>query len=282
MRYKIQIVTLPGEGLKGSYLVYLLCDIWRRDGHMISVGPVDKLEADLGILHIDRTWIPEQVLPKDLHNRPLLNGRVLDISKRRVSRLILDQEDKYQGPVIIKTNANFFGLRDRKKGRLSTFLRRLHQSLARRASWQMARQLIPGQYPVLEYKEQVPKWVWKREELIVEKFVPEIEDDLYVLRLWLFFGDREYGVKMWSKNPVVKSGDIVGHEYIDEVPDELRKMRETLSFDFGKFDYVMVDGKPILVDANKTPCISSSSSSPSPNILNLAEGIDSYIGTHVQ
>ena len=280
MPYKIQIVTLPTEGMKGSYMVNLLCDIWRREGHDIAVGSVDRLEADIGILHIDRTWVQEGSLPENLHSRPLLNSKALDISKRHVSELIIDREDEYAGPVIIKTDANHFGLRDKEGGRLSTLLRLQHQRLARRISWQMARQLVPGEYPILEYKEQVPNWVWKREELIVEKFTPEIEGDLYVLRLWLFFGDREYGVKMWSKKPVVKRADIVRYEYIDDVPDEIRGMRATLGFDFGKFDYVMVDGKPILIDANKTPWITPSSNSPTPNMLNLAEGLHSYIRMH--
>jgi hypothetical protein len=277
MQYDIQIITLPEEGMKNQYLLNYLCDIWRNNGHNISVGSSDILEADLGIVHIDRTWVAENVLPINNHDRPLLNGKVLDISKRNISELILEENDEYEGPVIIKTNANYFGLMDHSKNKLSTFFRRHHQTLARRTSWQIARQLIHREYPILDEKTQVPNWVWKREALIVEKFIPEIEDGLYVLRLWLFFGDREYGVKMWSRSPLVKSDGIERYEYINDFPDELRKIRKDLGFDFGKFDYVIVDGKPILIDANKTPALSSSSISPSPKLLNLAEGIHSFM-----
>lgn len=278
MPYKIHVVTLPEEGFGGLYLANLLCELWRGDGHEVSVGAVDRLDADLGLIHIDRTWIPDGAIPENPHGRSLLNSRALDISKRRVSGIILDKDTAYHGPVIIKTNANSFGRRDLDAGRWKRFLRRQHQALARIFPWQVARHL-PDYYPILEYKERVPGWVWNREELIVEKFIAERDGDLYVLRLWIFFGDQEYGAKLWSKSPVVKSANAVRVEYLDEVPDEIREMRTKLGFDFGKFDYVMADGKAILIDANKTPWMSSSSSGPGPNITKLAKGIHSYIGS---
>lgn len=259
MQYNIQVINLPEEGMTKGYLLSSLCDIWRRNGHTVTIGSTDKIESGLAILHIDRTWVSKKVLPVNLNDQPLLNGKVLDISKRLISELILDENDVYEGAVIIKTNANYFGLMDHSKNKFSAFFRRHHQTLARRTSWQMARQLIHREYPILNDKKQVPSWVWKREALIVEKFIPEIEDGLYVLRLWLFFGDREYGVKMWGKSPVVKSDGIERYEYINDVPDELRKIRKALGFDFGKFDYVIVNGKPILIDTNKTPALSSPS-----------------------
>lgn len=89
--------------------------------------------------------------------------------------------------------------------------------------------------------------------LVVEKFTPEIEDGLYVLRLWIFLGQREVVMKLYGRQPIVKSGDLVRFEYIDEVPDELRLERKRLGIDFGKFDFVMNNGEAILLDANKTP-----------------------------
>ena len=41
-------------------------------------------------------------------------------------------------------------------------------------------------------------------------------------------------------------------------PSELEAFREANGFDFGKFDYVEHDGRPILLDINKTPTIVSS------------------------
>ena len=40
-----------------------------------------------------------------------------------------------------------------------------------------------------------------------------------------------------------------------DVPPALRRRRAELGFDFGKFDYVVQDGEPVLLDANRTPAI---------------------------
>jgi hypothetical protein len=37
------------------------------------------------------------------------------------------------------------------------------------------------------------------------------------------------------------------------VPDEIRAERERMGFDYGKFDFVVNDGKAVLFDANRTP-----------------------------
>lgn len=279
MSHTIHIVTLIKEDFSQSYLLTLLCDIWRSSGYIVSVGPsTETLDADIGIIHIDRTWIPASAIPGNEHSKPLLNGNVLDISKRLVSSRIIDRAENYDGPVIVKSDANYFGSKDQGVGARSIFARRAHQLLVRMSSWTLARQLRFGEYPILQNKELVPRWVWKREDLVVEQFTPEMEDDLYVLRLWIFLGDREYGVKMLADTPIVKSSNMIRYEYIFDVPQEIRTMREVLGFDFGKFDYVISGGIPVLIDANKTPSITSSSDSPGPNLLNLAEGIHSYIG----
>jgi hypothetical protein len=38
-----------------------------------------------------------------------------------------------------------------------------------------------------------------------------------------------------------------------EVHPEIPELAKRMGFDFGKFDYVMHEGKPVLLDANKTP-----------------------------
>jgi hypothetical protein len=52
------------------------------------------------------------------------------------------------------------------------------------------------------------------------------------------------------------------------VPDELRQRRHELGFNYGKFDFVLHQGKANLLDANKTP-------GRPRNLMNLlAEGAD--------
>ncbi len=275
MTNRIQVVTATDQKLKDSYLISRLVTIWRQTGYEVIIGPTDHLDADIGILHIDQTWMRSEDLPSDLNGKQLLNGNVLDISKRRFSNLILDPHTSYAGQVIIKTNANCFGIPERKYQTWKQ-LHKWRQRLAKRFDWRWAHDL-PGTYPVLDHPSAVPKWVWKRDDLIVEKFLPEMDGDLYVLRIWLFFGEREYGARIWSTNPIVKAQNLVRYEYINDVPEDLRIIRSRLGFDFGKFDYVIIDGKAILLDVNKTPTISTSTDTPSNNIHNLAQGIRSYI-----
>lgn len=71
---------------------------------------------------------------------------------------------------------------------------------------------------------------------------------------WYFLGDKDCVSTLLSRSPVVKIANV--DEFVPlhrEVPDEIRRRREELKFDYGKFDYVTVDGKAMLLDANRTP-----------------------------
>ena len=39
----------------------------------------------------------------------------------------------------------------------------------------------------------------------------------------------------------------------EPVPDELRRIRQEMGFDYGKFDYGVVNGEVVLYDVNRTP-----------------------------
>ena len=177
--------------------------------------------------------------------------------------------------MIIKSDANYYGLPEIDQGNKGFFnnLRRRNSKLY---NWRVLRELPRRSYPILDNLHKVPKWVWKREDLVVEKFLPEMDGNLYVLRIWLFFGEREYGAKLWSKNPIVKASNFTSYEYIDDVPDSLRAIRKSIGIEFGKIDYVLVDGKAIVLDINKTPTSSAPVNRVSPNTVKLAEGLDSF------
>lgn len=279
MTLHIQVITLPNERFPASSLINCLAEIWREQGHRITVGPVKNLEADVGIVHIDRTWISESWLPENPRGIPLLNGSLLDISKRRISRNLLQRDSGYQGPVMIKTNANYFGWPERASSSSPTMLQFYHMLIRKKIPWRWTRLFLPGSYTVLDAMDQLPAWVWRRDDLVVEKFLPEKDGNEFVLRTWLFFGPREYGVRMFSRNPVVKAGGITRYEYIDDFPDSLRKVRDELKVDFGKFDYVMVNGEAVLLDVNKTPSMTMAnpSSGHSPNMLKLASGLECFL-----
>ena len=129
--------------------------------------------------------------------------------------------------------------------------------LRRQLPWRLARQLPARDYPVLPHRDRVPAWVWRRQDLVVERFIPERAGRNYVLRMYLFFGDRGVVYRMEADRPVIKAQGIVGFETTyDEPPPEIAEARVALGFDFGKFDYVLHEGRPVLLDVNKTPAVS--------------------------
>ena len=84
---------------------------------------------------------------------------------------------------------------------------------------------------------------------------------------------------MLANVPIIKSHHIIEREEVD-VPPELQAWRERLGFDYGKFDYVVRDGVPILIDANRTPGAPDGHRT-NPEIIRsmdrLATGIDDFI-----
>ena len=65
-------------------------------------------------------------------------------------------------------------------------------------------------------------------------------------------GSRERCTRSITSDKISKASDILRYEPA-EVPPEIRLERERLGFDFGKFDFVIYDGEPVLLDANRTP-----------------------------
>ena len=275
MSHHVHVITAGDDDHLDRYLIGRLAAIWREEGHRVTVGPCEQLEADVGILHLDQTRVDAADLPRNPYSRPLLNGNALDISKRQVSSNLLTRDSIYSGAVIIKTDANHVGRPERAMAS-SSFGQRLRTRIGRRLPWRWTRELYTTDYPVLEDVSQVPDWVWARHDFIVERFRAEREGDQYVLRNWMFFGEEEYGARLYSHSPIVKLSNITHYDYLTTFPQELREARRRLGFDFGKFDYVEVDGEVVLLDANKTPW-SGSSSTAAPNLRRLARGLQPYL-----
>ena len=87
--------------------------------------------------------------------------------------------------------------------------------------------------------------------MVLERFCPEFEDGLYHVRLYQFLGDRHTCTRISSPQPIVNDLSTVRSESIAVHP-EIEKIRRKLKFDYGKFDYVMHNGEPVLLDMNKT------------------------------
>ena len=262
------LVHQHGSFDKPRYFMREIAEVWRERGHRISVahGPTRRpVEADVAVLHVDLTVVPADHLEFLRAYPVVINGGVTDISKRVISRSILSASDVYDGPVIVKTNRNYGGI--------------MEAQLAARTKSRSgpAFSCEPKDYAVYRSAREVPAATWANPDLVVEKFLPEQRDGCYCLRTWVFMGDRETNSLSWSRQPIVKSDAVIRREPVADVPEELRQMRQSLGFDFGKFDYAIVDGRVVLYDANRTPAVGNFSREQfMPRIRLLAEGLRAF------
>ncbi|MEH6629153.1 MAG: hypothetical protein V7739_22200 [Motiliproteus sp.] len=136
---------------------------------------------------------------------------------------------------------------------------------------------INREYSIYRTYSEIPASVFSNQNLTVEKFVPEVEDNCYAIRHWVFCGEKEHCSRYVSENKVIKGNNVV-KKIRSEIPDALRKIREELGFDFGKFDFVIHDGKPILFDSNKTPGLPPYNGDETKRAINnLADGLQALL-----
>jgi hypothetical protein len=228
----------------GNYLLFNVLQAMRRRGHRwrATNGP-NKLKGDIAILHVDNTIITEPYLALAAQYRLALNFATADISKRRISGLLLSPIENWDGPVMIKSNLNHNGYPEaRHNARAAgTGLLPPHPGAE-----------IIADYTVLPALAEVPKTIWENPAFVVERFLPELDAQGYALRSWVFLGNAERCTRRVSTEPVVRSLNCFPPTAV-EVPESLRAERARLGFDYGKFDFVIHDGKAVLLDVNRTP-----------------------------
>jgi len=252
------------------YMLFDLLEELKRRGHSVQIvrGTSAKPAADIAVLHLDATVTPPDYVDYARRFPFCLNLGAADISKHRISGAVIGQGDDWQGQVIVKSSLNHWGTPERQ----------LNQR-ARRAG---RPEPFPGveafeRYEIHAALADVPAEVFERRDLIVEKFIPEPEPDGFAARFWLFCGERERCTRHVSPQSLVKGDDTIRREAVP-VPDELRALRRQLGFDYGKFDFVMHEGRAVLLDANKTPGRARNLSSfITAGNANLADGFEGLI-----
>jgi hypothetical protein len=248
-------------------LVKLMIPRWEAVGFRVVVV-TDKdpfVPADVALLHVDLSVIPDSCRRLAERYPVVLNGRVLDIRKRAFSRLVLERTEPYDGEVIVKTDWNCGGGRELRRGilesRMGPVLRRLkiEESVYRKMKklealrpLQRRRVVSVGHYPVFPDRSAVPEGVWDNPNLVVERFVPERIGSDYCCRSWVFFGSAGVTRRVIAPHAVARANARL-EETCDPIPEELRAIRAQMGFDYGKFDYGIVDGKAVLYDVNRTP-----------------------------
>jgi hypothetical protein len=240
------------------YLICELAEMWREMGLdvLFVYGTDEFVPANVAILHIDLSVVPQEYLQFARGYRVCLNGTVADIRKSTISTLTVGRDDSYDGPVIVKSNLNNAANPERllayskalRKDRL--LYRRVLRRLGLHRSVPFAARTALD-YQLFDSLRDVPKRYFHGSDYVVEKFLPERVGDMYYLRLYQFLGTREIATRIGSRHPIVCAATMVSSERIDPHPDIVAR-RHQLNFDYGKFDYVMHDGTAILLDTNKT------------------------------
>jgi hypothetical protein len=260
------LIHRHGSFDRNTYLLSEVAEVWRQSGLQITVlpGPQPNVTADLAILHVDLTVAPQDHLDFVDQFPRAINAGVADISKRAISSNLVRQGDGFEGPVILKSDRNSGGYRE--------------ACLAAKGLMPPCTVFPPARYTIFRSVAAVPPVIWQRPDLVVERFLPERSGEFFCLRTWVFLGDKETHSLSFSKKPIVKSSNVVQRQPLGEVPDELRQIRQRLKFDYGKFDYCLVDGRPVLYDANRTPTLGRFTPEEfMPRIRLLAEGIHSFL-----
>ncbi len=240
------------RGLPLSYLIDHYAEYWREDGHEVLplYGVRESVPADVLIVHVDLSVVPDEYLEFARRYPLVVNGEVKDIRKSTFSRLLLQPGEPYGGKVIVKSNFNYAGVPERTLG---VPLDPNGVSASFFGS--------PQDYQIFENPSAVPTTLFNDPNVVVEKFQPETESGVYFLRTMLFLGERVTCGRMASRNPIVNASSQMRMEFVEPHP-EMMKLRKEMKFNYGKFDYVIHNGQPLLLDANKTPAAVNFLASP--------------------
>ncbi len=260
------------------YYLSNLIELWENQGIQVHIsGGTHYFPADVALLHVDTTLVEDKFMELSARYPVTINGRVRDISKRQFSKVLLNQNDAYQGPVIVKTDANFGGILEYRTAVEAGKKEILPQDIQR--PWRKIEYLDSNKYPVFNNITRVPQGVWRNPKLIVEKFLPErTSAGEFRIRTCLFLGEQEVGLWYASPDPVIKFVNATSRGLLDSVPEALREAREEQGFDYGRFDYTEVDGEVIIFDMNRTPVVGAHGMEliPDEQHLALANAITQY------
>lgn len=279
---KIAVLFHKGTRNPAVYKVHYLAEFWREDGHDVVYlyGTRRFVPADILLVHVDLSVVPSEYLRFAQRYPVVLNGQLADIRKSHLSMSLLGPNDPWTGPVIVKTDLNFGGDPER----------RLAPTVAERIFWKLAEYAercgpIPASlarrsgYPVFRGIAEVPTRWFSRRDVVVEKFLPEMEEGLYHVRICQVLGDRCICSRLASRDPMVRGHNRISAVEIERHPVVDRWRRE-LGLDYGKIDYVMSGAEPVLLDVNKTIGTFIRQGAPEPERRRrryLAEGIRSFL-----
>ena len=252
---RVVVLFHENELNPARYVIHHLAEFWRHDGHRVDyvVGTKRFVPADAVVVHVNLSIVPQSYVDYAARYPIAINGRVTDIRKSRVSDHLVLPGDEWDGPVIVKSDLNYGGVPERRLS-MSALQRRLPRlsRLVRCVTTRLRAERSPVlEYGVFESIDEVPDEVFDDPRLVVERFLPEIADGAHHLRIVQFLGDRYKCTRLRSEHRIIKAHRSSSTD--DMEPHlEVFRWRERFGLDYGKLDYVVHEGIPVLLDVNKT------------------------------
>jgi hypothetical protein len=258
---------------------------------VLQKGLKRHVEGRVVINQVDLTVTPPEYAAY-MDDFPIaLNGHLLDISKTITcpEETFVSLQQHYDGPVIVKTQLNHGGSGEKQAFQgvcgpgcriTQVFQRLFDPESGTDHDWRTTRYLEPRNYPIFSTPEHVPAGVWDNKNLVVQRLYTERDEDgLYCLRFWYVLGDRDFHVVCKGNDPVIKGNNIIRRQVVEiDTPVSLLLSRQRLGVDFGRFDYILVDGEAVVLDVNRTPTMSAAAIGHYRHQwLDLAHGIFNYM-----
>lgn len=274
----ILIISHENEPLEPPYkhLIHRVRESWQRDGWTVldARGTKKRIPADVAFLHVDLSVVPQEYVDFARSYPVAINAGIRDIRKSVVGRIRVLPGDGYAGPVIVKSALNSAGIPEHRLGLgQRSWLSAIHGELlaAIAPKWKLK------DYPIYPSADDVPPAVFRSDDVVVERFLPEVHDGLYCLREWYFLGDASVNrAELW-RGPVISSGNAAP-DLVEPTPPEVISLRRELGIDYGKIDYTMHEGRPVVFDVNKTVGTGTFMSDAATALAQtLAKGLDSLL-----
>ena len=216
-----------------------LSDVWEADGvEVLHLAGVERAPAaDVLLVHVDLSVVPDEYLTFAARYESVVNGRVKDIRKSKISQHLVQPNDGWSGPVIVKSDLNCAGRGEALFGkRYPGFPFPIRQQ---------------SDYRVYESANEVPREYFGHPLLVVERFLPERDGSRHFARSYHFVGDVSTTVRLGSSEAIVLGHTSDSIEEIEPHPEVIERRRE-LGLDYGKIDYVLHEEALVILDINKT------------------------------
>lgn len=236
------------------HLVHRLTPYWQARGvEVIHVAGTRSLPpADVALLHVDLSVVPRRFSEAAATYPLALNARLNDIRKSRLpgrSHVVRNARET-NGPVMVKTDFNCAAVPEHELWKRGT---RVLPWRERLALYRTGRRALATDYALHADAREIPSGLWRDRRHVVERFLPEMDGPHYVLRWAFFLGSSVMGLIGRGAEPVVRASATVRPvEPMPEVHPEVLRYREMIGLDYGKIDYVIHEGRPVILDVNKT------------------------------